>query len=118
MKFAKQNASRYGRRGGLASAAKKSSKNAQKIAENRRTAEEKAFSDFEKAQSGYFNGFDFTSIFHEKVKKSDAILISESDDRSMCEGVNVGADGIVVYFFAEPAKVTKIVCFNRSAYCF
>lgn len=78
----------------------------------------KKFEEFMKAKEGNFNGFEFVDVFHEKIKKSDAILIDESDDCADCQGVHVGSDGVTCYFYTTPDKVSKKVFFNRSVYLF
>lgn len=68
MKFNKQNARRYGRRGGLAAQAKKARENFDGNARGARLSQElKAFEDFENAESGIFDGFEMAEIFHKNT---------------------------------------------------
>lgn len=80
----------------------------------------KAFNEFKNAESGDFNGFAFVDIFHEEIKKADAIYIGEADDSASVETpfgtFHAGADGITAYFFSKQPK--KTVSFNRSIYFF
>lgn len=79
-----------------------------------------AFNEFMNAESGFFDGFDFVDIFHEKIKKADAIYTGETDDRADIitpfGTFHAGADGITAYFFSKQPK--KTVSFNRSIYFF
>ena len=82
--------------------------------------QEKEFEKFQKAEEGRFNGFDFCEVFHEKIKKSDAIYVCEAND--CADAVtpfgtfHAGEDGVTVYFFSKTPK--KVVEFNRSVYFF
>lgn len=127
MKFNKQNAKYYGRRGGLATQAKKAR---EKIVVNDRGTrlcrELKAFKDFEKAESGIFYGFEMLEIFHVKYSKYDAIEWGYADDCAQFISragavINTGADGVNVYLMTESAVKSggcKQVHFNRSVYVF
>lgn len=127
MEFNKQNARRYGRRGGLAAQAKKAR---EKIVVNERgtrlSQELKAFEDFENAGSGIFDGFEMVEIFHVKYSKYNAIEWGYADDcaqftSSAGAGINTGADGVNVYLMTENAVKSggcKQVHFNRSVYVF
>ena len=127
MKFNKQNARRYGRRGGLATQAKKAR---EKIVVNERGTrliqELKAFKDFENAESGIFDGFEMVEIFHVKYSKYDAIEWGFADDCTQFTSragavINTGADGVNVYLMTESAVKSggcKQVHFNRSVYVF
>lgn len=118
MRFTRSNAYKYGRRGGLATAAKRNEQKQRKRAEQIRKAEEEAFARFQNAERGYFNGFEFSGVFHEQISKADALFSGISDDAAECEGVNVGADGVKVYFYCLPENAKKIVSFNKSVYVF
>ena len=80
----------------------------------------KAFNDFKNAESGNFNGFDFVNIFHEQIKKSDAIYTGESDESAEVATpfgtYHAGADNVTAYFFNRQPQ--KIVRFNSSVYFF
>lgn len=127
MQFNKQNARRYGRRGGLATQAKKAR---EKIIVNERgtrlSREMKAFEDFEKAESGIFNGFEMVESFHTKYSKYNAIEWGYADDcadftSSAGAVIHTGADGVNVYLMTESAVKSggrKQVHFNRSVYVF
>ena len=127
MQFNKQNARRYGRRGGLATQAKKAR---EKIIVNERgtrlSREMKAFEDFEKAESGIFNGFEMVESFHKKYSKYNAIEWGYADDcadftSSAGAVIHTGADGVNVYLMTESAVKSggcKQVHFNRSVYVF
>jgi len=121
MKFNKSNAKYYGARGGRAASHHKSAKTLERErqAKEQMTAlEQSRYDDFVNAESGIFSGFAFADIFHSSINKADAIITAESDDCAMCEGVNVGADGVTVYFFCQPTDSKKQVRFNRSVYVF
>lgn len=127
MQFNKQNARRYGRRGGLATQAKK---RREKIVVNERetrlSQELKAFKDFENAESGIFDGFEMVEIFHVKYSKYDAMEWGCADDCAQFTSragavINTGADGVNVYLMTESAVKSggcKQVHFNRSVYVF
>lgn len=127
MKFNKQNARRYGRRGGLATQAQKARK---KIVVNERgtllSRELKAFEDFENAKSGIFDGFEMVEIFHKKYSKYNAIEWGCADDcanftSSAGAVIHTGADGVNVYLMTESAVKSggcKQVHFNTSVYVF
>lgn len=127
MEFNKQNAKYYGRLGGLAAQAKKAR---EKIIFNERetrlSRELKAFKDFEKAESGIFDGFEMVEIFHVKYSKYDAIEWGCADDCAQFTSragafINTGADGVNVYLMTESAVKSggcKQVRFNRSVYVF
>lgn len=127
MKFNKQNAKYYGRRGGLAAQAKKAR---EKIVGNERgtrlSRELKAFKDFEIAESGIFDGFEMAEIFHVKYSKYDAMEWGCADDCAQFTSragavINTGADGVNVYLMTENAVKSggcKQVRFNRSVYVF
>lgn len=127
MKFNKQNARRYGRRGGLAAQAKKAR---EKIIVNERgtrlSRELKAFEDFENAESGIFDGFEMVESFHKKYSKDNAIEWGYADDcadftSSAGAVIHTGADGVNVYLMTENAVKSggcKQVRFNRSVYVF
>lgn len=83
-----------------------------------RAIEEKAFQEFLNAENGFFNGFEFVNVFHERISKNNALIIGESDDCAKCEGVSVGADSVTCYFYCEPKNAKKFVSFNRSIYIF
>lgn len=127
MKFNKQNAKYYGRRGGLATQAKKAR---EKIVVDematRLSRELKAFKDFENAESGIFDGFEMAEIFHVKYSKYDAMEWGYADDCAQFTSragavINTGADGVNVYLMTENAVKSggcKQVHFNRSVYVF
>lgn len=127
MKFNKQNAKYYGRRGGFATQAKKAR---EKIVINERgtrlSQELKAFKDFENAESGIFDGFEMVEIFHVKYSKYDALDWGFADDcadftSSAGAVIHTGADGVNVYLMTESAVKSggcKQVHFNRSVYVF
>lgn len=127
MKFNKQNARYYGRRGGLATQAKKAR---EKIVINERATclsqELKAFKDFENAESGIFDGYEMVEIFHVKYSKYDAMEWGYADDRAQFTSragavINTGADSVNVYLMTENAVKwggCKQVRFNRSVYVF
>lgn len=85
-----------------------------------RERQEKEFEKFQNAEEGRFNGFDFCEVFHEKIKKSDAIYVCEANDSADAVTpfgtFHAGADGVTVYFFSKTPK--KVVEFNRSVYFF
>lgn len=126
-KFNKQNAKYYGRRGGLATQAKKAR---EKMVVNERGTrlclELKAFKDFENAESGIFDGFEMVEIFFVKYSKYDAIEWGCADDCAQFTSragavINTGADGVNVYLMTESAVKSggcKQVHFNRSVYVF
>lgn len=118
MAWTKTQAQKNAQKGGRATAEKWARIRAERERIARRTAEEKAFSDFMNADAGIFDGFKMVDVFHEKVNKRDAVAFSYSDDKGDALGVHVGADGVAVYFFAAPGEVKKQVRFNRSVYCF
>ena len=127
MQFNKQNARRYGRRGGLAAQAKKAR---EKIVVNERetrlSQELKALKDFENAESGIFDGFEMVEIFNVKYSKYDAIEWGCANDCAQFTSragavINTGADGVNVYLMTENAVKSggcKQVHFNRSVYVF
>lgn len=127
MRFNKQNAKYYGRRGGLATQAKKAR---EKIIVNemgtRLSRELKAFKDFENAESGIFDGFEMAEIFHVKYSKYDAMEWGCADDCANFTSragavIHTGADGVNVYLMTESAVKSggcKQVRFNRSVYVF
>jgi hypothetical protein len=126
-KFNKQNAKYYGRRGGLATQAKKArEKIVVKERETRLSQELKAFKDFENAESGIFDGFEMVEIFHVKYSKYDAKEWGYADDCAQFTSragavINTGADGVNVYLMTESAVKSggcKQVHFNRSIYVF
>jgi hypothetical protein len=125
--FNKQNAKYYGRRGGLATQAKKArEKIVVKERETRLSQELKAFKDFENAESGIFDGFEMVEIFHVKYSKYDAKEWGYADDCAQFTSragavINTGADGVNVYLMTESAVKSggcKQVHFNRSIYVF
>lgn len=127
MKFNKQNARRYGRRGGLAAQAKKARENFDGNARGARLSQElKAFEDFENAESGIFDGFEMAEIFHKKYNIYNAIEWGYADDcanftSSAGAVIHTGADGVKVYLMTESAVKSggcKQVHFNRSIYVF
>lgn len=118
MKFTKSTAAKYGRRGGLACAAKRQAHVARVKEDKRREQEGAYYQYFAHSITGWFNGFEMASAFLSRVSKSEALIVDVSDDSSMCRGVNVGADGVTVYFFCDPREVGRFVEFNRSVYCF
>lgn len=118
MRFTKQNARYYGRKGGRTAAQNRTSKARQAEAERQAQAEAAAFSRFEQAGSGYFNGFEMANIFHARINKADALTVEQSDDSGNAHGVHVGADGVTVYFFCKPEQARKQVAFSRSVYVF
>lgn len=81
-------------------------------------AEAIAFEKFCKAQSGYFNGFEFVNLFHKHFDKCNAIYTIKSNETADAitpfGTFHTGADGVAVYFFSEQPK--KWVSFNRSVY--
>lgn len=85
-----------------------------------REREQKVFNDFLNAESGRFNGFAFANVFHEQIKKNDAIYSCIANDSA--EAVTpfgtfpTSADGVMAYFFSKTPQ--KIVEFNRSIYFF
>lgn len=127
MQFNKQNARRYGRRGGLAAQAKKARGNFDDNARGARLGQElKAFEDFENTESGIFDGFEMVEIFHKKYSKDNAIEWGYADDcadftSSAGAVIHTGADGVRVYLMTESAVNSggcKQVHFNRSIYVF
>lgn len=127
MQFNKQNARRYGRRGGLAAQAKKARENFDGNARGARLSQElKAFEDFENAESGIFDGFEMAEIFHKKYSKYNAIEWGYADDcadftSSAGAVIHTGADGVKAYLMTESAVKSggcKQVHFNRSIYVF
>lgn len=129
MKFNKQNAKYYGRRGGLATQAKKAwEKFVVNVNEReaRLSQQMKAFRDFENAESGIFDGFEMVEIFHVKYSKYDALEWGCADDCAQFTSragavINTGADGVNVYLMTESAVKSggcKQVHFNRSVYVF
>lgn len=82
--------------------------------------QQKVFNDFMNAESGDFDGFAFAHIFHNKIRKTDALYIGEADD---CANVatpfgafDAGVAGRTAYFFSKQPK--KAVFFNGSIYFF
>lgn len=127
MKFNKQNARRYGRRGGLAAQAKRNLKNFDYEKANELYLKDlKAFEDFENAESGIFDGFEMVIAFHKKYSLDDAIEWGCADDCAQFTSsagavINTGADGVNVYLMTESAVKSggcKQVRFNRSIYVF
>lgn len=127
MKFNKQNAKYYGRRGGLAAAAKRNLKNFDYEKANELYLKDlKALKDFENAESGIFDGFEMVKSFHAKYSKYDAIEWGYADDcadftSSAGAVIHTGADGVNVYLMTESAVKSggcKQVHFNRSIYVF
>lgn len=121
MKFNKQNAKYYGRRGGLAAQAKKARENFDGNARGARLSQElKAFEDFENAESGIFDGFEMAEIFHKKYSKYNAIEWGCADDcahftSSAGAVIDTGADmGEEVKKGAENADVL-IRCYFLGA---
>lgn len=118
MEWTREQAIRNAKKGGRATAEKWARIRTERERIARRPAEEKAFSDFMNADAGIFDGFKMVDVFHERINKNDALIVGYSDDVATACGVNVGADGVVVYFFTTPERVKKQVRFNRSVYCF
>lgn len=121
MRFTKQNARYYGRKGGLSATHKKSEKTLKREAKRISTEREKqeaAYARFEAAESGSFNGYEMIDIFHEKMRGRQPLRVVEADDTANADGVHVGADGVTVYFFAPSDRVKKQVRFNYSIYLF
>lgn len=114
MRFDSTNAAYFGRKGGKAP-----HKNRLKTKVVLVDKEElEAYEAFLTAQSGIFNGFAMVNLFHLKHRKLNAYLIDESDNSGICQGIHVGADGVICYFFCEPKNAKKQVRFNRSVYIF
>lgn len=95
----------------------------QVVEQERETA---AFTNFENAEIGHFNGFEFCNAFHAKYNKNNALEVLSADDcadvvTSTGASIHAGADGITVYIMTEAAQsgdVKKRVLFNRSVYIF
>lgn len=89
-----------------------------KMREEERRADVQAFADFEKADSGAFNGYDMINAFHAAYNKDNALYIGESDERADVltpfGTFHAGADGVNCYFFSQQPQ--KIVRFNYSVY--
>lgn len=85
-----------------------------------REIELRAWKKFEEAEDGFFNGFEFVNIFHERINKANAVYVGKSDDSAEVVApfgtFHAAADDITVYFFNKTPK--KIVSFNRSVYFF
>ena len=82
--------------------------------------QQEVFNDFMNAESGDFDGFKFAYVFHDEIRKTDAIYIGDADD---CANVvtpfgtfDAGVAGRTAYFFSKQPK--KTVFFNRSIYFF
>lgn len=121
MKFTKSNAKFYGHKGGLSATHKKSAATLEReraASQAERERERAAFERFLNAESGFFNGFEMSNIFHAEINKFNAVQIAESNEQGDALGVHVGADGVTCYFFTNPANVKKQVVFNRSVYLF
>lgn len=81
--------------------------------------ENAAFSSFEEADSGEFDGFKMATVFHMHYDKAEALAVLFADD---CANVtatdgavfHTGCDGLKTYQMTEHPK--KIVLFNRSCY--
>lgn len=117
-KWTRQQARQAGKKGGATTAAKWAAIRAAKEREAMQAEEAAAFDAFERAPAGIFDGFAMAAIFHEKINKADALIISESDDGGDALGVHVGADGVTCYFYTRPETVKKQVRFNISVYLF
>lgn len=77
-----------------------------------------AYEAFQKAESGFFNGYEMIDTFHKFYKKDNAVFIGESDDSADVitpfGTFHAGADEIICYFFSQEPK--KIVRYNWSVY--
>lgn len=119
-KFRKNNdfTKRAARKGGEATAAKWAAIRREREKREREPFEKMYFEQFEKSETGIFNGFKMVDIFHKHYNKKSALFWSEADDVATCEGVPVGSDGVTCYFFVTPENVKKQVRFNHSVYLF
>lgn len=109
---------RAARKGGAATAAKWAAIRREREKQERAPREKIYFEQFENAEEGIFDGLKMIDIFHKHYNKNNALFWSEADDVATCEGVRVGADGIICYFFVTPENVKKQVRFNHSVYLF
>ena len=119
-KFRKNNdfTKRAARKGGEATAAKWATIRREREKQEREPFEKMYFEQFENAENGVFDGFKMIDIFHKHYNKNDARFWAVSDDAATCEGVSVGSDDVICYFFAAPENVKKQVRFNHSVYLF
>ena len=58
------------------------------------------------------------AIFMRRARTYAPLLMTKSDDAGNCMGVNVGADGVVCYFYTAPDEVTVQVRTNKVIYLF
>lgn len=116
-KFNQPNNRKGGRKPSQATIAKRNAE-IEEERDRQQLAEAVAFEKFCKAENGYFNGFEFSELFHRHYNKAYALYTGKSNDIAEVStpfgAFHVGNDNITVYFFSKEPK--KWVSFNRSVY--